>query len=194
MRFLLALTVVLTIGCILEPNYPFTYRPNNMSSTEFVEAADAIVLRETPEWHVTPDGQDGHVIVKAVRFERGNYATVYRASSKLYIVLMENSALGLKSVEDLASILLHEYVHIKTWNSILELTNLSGVCKEIRSEMLSERVVVNSFYRIGYSKKMLHSNLRQYRRLKMQARSDCHAETLKGLPEWPYPRKDATAL
>lgn len=196
MRFLLVLAFafVLAIGCVLEPNRPFTYRPIDMSNQEFVEAANAIVLDNTPEWHVTTDGPDIRVIVKTVRFKRGYYARVYRMSSKLYLVFIENSGLELKSIEDLASVLLHEYVHIKTWDSILALTDLSTDCKEIRSELLSEMIVVNNFYRIGYTKKMLHSNLRQYRRLKMRAKS-CPPETISGLPEWPLPvSDDATAL
>ena len=187
----LLLIITLTLGCVtLEPNYSFTLRSTDMSDEEFVEAAAAIVLVNTPEWYVAPDGPDVRLILKTVHFERGYYATTRRMSTSSYLIFIESDGLSLKTIEELAAVLLHEYVHVKTWNSILGGTDLSRTCKVIRSEMMSESVVIANFYRIGYSRKFLYMNIRRYRQLKHKARL-CPPATLNDLPSQPFPVKNA---
>jgi hypothetical protein len=86
-----------------------------MHYAEFIQRADDMVKVNFPEWYV-----EG--IVRELAFEQVGslFASVnIQEDGTLRITLYEMSW-DLCTVEDLASVLLHEYVHVKIWFRLAE--------------------------------------------------------------------------
>jgi hypothetical protein len=111
------------------------------------------------------------------------------------------SALHLATVEDLAHVLLHEFVHVIKWQEIVAM-NLDADAEEgeIRwctahhHELWANKIVVESFPRLRYSPQMLNRALALYKEhLDLAKASDCPVETYEGFPLLPSPVFDQVA-
>ena len=105
------LASLLLVGCSTTPIQ--TIRDPQMNYLEFIARADIMVEKAYPEWYVedTPIGVDAD--------ERGiRFATTSELLDGSLAVTLYEHGYNLAVVEDLASVLLHEYVHVKIWNDL----------------------------------------------------------------------------
>lgn len=116
---LLLPALLLMLGCastttiVYEPLY--TLRHPDMNYTEFIERADTLVKERFPEWYVEGVGRE-------LAFEQigALFATVDLQEDGTLLITLYEKSWDLCTVEDLAAVLLHEYVHAKIWFRLAE--------------------------------------------------------------------------
>jgi len=173
----------------------YTIRHPDMEPLEFTLLAHEMVKDRVPEWlakgvhiQVNPRAQGGGRYGQTGPDEHG----------KMHIQLFA-SALHLAIVEDLAHILLHEFVHAIKWDDIAAMNLDSDAeedephwCTMYHHELWSNRIVIESFPRLRYSPQMLNRALALYREHLSRAKaSDCPVETYEGFPLLPSPVFDS---
>ena len=170
-----------------EINAPFTIRPIGMDSTTFVRAADDLIERKAARWH-------NHDTQVHLGFGLLNKYGITNKTSDgdLYIVL-GRTALVMATVEDLAAVLLHEYVHVVYWDYVFDNPSLEGAtfeCKKARAEMLANKVVVELYHKIGYRHDMMRHQLALYQSAYVYQRvMECPPEIAIDLPKFVRPIK-----
>ena len=190
------LVVVLsTFGCTFirppaplhEVNAPFTIRPIGMDSTAFVRAADDMLERKAPRWR-----NHGAQVHLGFGLLSKYGVTAKDAEGNLYIVL-GRPALVMATVEDLAAVLLHEYVHVVYWDYVFDNPSFEDAtyeCKRCRAEMLANKVVVEMYHRIGYRHDMMRHQLALYQSAYVyQQVMGCPPEIALDLPKFVRPLK-----
>lgn len=181
------LAALSTFGCTVlqepprprEMHAPFTLRPIGIESTQFVRAADLLIELRAPEYR-------RHSAQVHLGFGLLNkYGITDRNAQGDLIIVLGRPALMLATVEDLAMVLLHEYVHVVTWDEIFN-GNFGGAteeCKKARAEMLANKVTVELYHRIEYRHEMLLHGLRMYRQALTKANvMECPLEITIDLP------------
>lgn len=132
-RLAVSLLLLLVMGCssIAPPAYSFTIRHPQMNYMEFIARADLMVENLFPEWYVegTPIGVDTEQI--GITF-----ASVQRLPDGRLAIELYPHGYHLATVEDLASVLLHEYVHVRIWDE-LETTILNPLCNAAVHEIMA---------------------------------------------------------
>lgn len=104
--------LLLVGGCATwQPHY--TLRYPDMTYFEFLSQADALVAENFPQWYTKN-------VQKELRFGKlnGRYASIKEEKNGTLVMFIYKLSWDLRTVEDLASVLLHEYVHIKIWNDL----------------------------------------------------------------------------
>jgi len=115
---LLLPALLLMLGCasttvVYEPLY--TLRHPDMHYFEFIERADDMVKENFPEWYV--EGIEWELAFEQV----GSwFASVDEQEDGTLLITLYEQSWDLCTVEDLASVLLHEYVHVKIWFRLKE--------------------------------------------------------------------------
>jgi hypothetical protein len=101
-----------------------------MNYLEFIARADLMVKNLYPEWYVegTPIGVDTEEA--GIRF-----ATVSELEDGSLAINIYEYGWNLAVVEDLASVLLHEYVHVKIWNDLKRDFPINIWCRSAVHEM-----------------------------------------------------------
>jgi hypothetical protein len=84
-----------------------------MNYLEFLARADIMVEKAYPEWYVEGVGI-------AVSFDDvgKSFASTHKLDDGTFVIKIYELSWDLSTVEDLASVLLHEYVHVKIWNRL----------------------------------------------------------------------------
>jgi hypothetical protein len=109
------LALLLLSGCAyISPTPQHTLRVPSMQYAEFLARGDAMVKEKFPEWYVEGVTQE-LVFDPDIR-----YASVIQLEDGTFIMYIYEMAWDLCTVEDLASVFLHEYVHVKIWNDLEE--------------------------------------------------------------------------
>ena len=156
-----------------------------MTAEEFVEAANKIIFQRAPEWYA-PATHPLHM--RLSWHDTGRYARMGRLDDGTYAISVDRAALALPVIEDMAHVLMHEYIHVKVWEVVYG-TDFTKVCKELRSEMIANRVMIEEYHSIGYRKALLNQAVHLYAKSRSQARTECPSETWFDQPIWPRPRK-----
>jgi len=172
----------------------YTIRHPDMEPLEFTMLAHEMVKERVPEW-----------LAKGVHIKVNPKAqgTMYGQTwpdehGKMHILLFA-SALHLATVEDLAHVLLHEFVHAIKWDYIAALNLDSDAeedemhwCTMYLHELWANRIVIESFPKLRYSPQMLNRALSLYREHLSRAKaSDCPVEAYEGFPLLPSPVFDS---
>lgn len=140
-----------------EVNAPFTVRRVGMKTVAFVKLADDLILSKAPRWY-NPDTKIH------LNFDTNkNFATTIVTINGTLNIVLERHALVLATVEDMAAVLLHEYVHVESWDYVYTVGELASFeteeykegCLNALAEMLANKVVVEMYYVIGYGRVML---------------------------------------
>lgn len=188
-----ALAVVFSLACGHSPrtttpqeaNAPFILRPVGIESRAFVQAADALIEQKAPEFR----DHDAEVLLGMGLLNK--YGITDRNSEgKLYIVL-GRPALMLATVEDLAMVLLHEYVHVVYWDEVFKPSfgGATNECKKARAEMIANKVTVEMYRAVGYRRSMLLHGIAMYNQAYTYARvMECPLEITIDLPSYVRPR------
>ncbi len=108
----LLIIAMLCIGCATPPpsscHYP---KATDMGYREYLRQAQELVKKELPQWY-----QEDIRVEINIR-AKGRYAYVREAFGET-VIYVTIEALNLELVEDLALVLLHEYVHTKIWKQL----------------------------------------------------------------------------
>ncbi len=167
----------------------YTIRTPNMSYYDAMRAGDKLVLAAAPEWYV--EGTlEMPVIMQASPNLLKRYGEAWIDDEGVYHVVIGRLGLMLATIEDLASIILHEFVHVVLWEEI-EARDWTDKCKSARQELMANKVVIEHYLKLGYTPYMYAHARSLYARAKAKALLfQCPAEVMSDLPEVPMPLKD----
>ncbi len=164
----------------------YTIRTPDMDYYDFLRAADAMVLAAVPDWYVvgTPEMP---VIMHASPNLLRKFGEAGVDDRGVYHVVIGRLGLMLATVEDLATVVLHEFVHVILWEEI-NARDWSENCKNARQELIANKVVIEHYFKLGYTSHMLGNSRRLYAKAKASALlNQCPAEVMSGMPEVPMP-------
>ena len=111
-----AIVLALMAGCVFISSALPISQSNlhlGMRYTEMVARADTMVENKFPEWYV-----EDVPFSRNIDTSTNHFASAFRSDEGTFHITLYDLALNLKTVEDLASVLLHEYVHVKIWNDL----------------------------------------------------------------------------
>ena len=171
-RLAIAILLLVMMGCSSPPTYTYTIRHPQMNYLEFIARADLMVKNLFPEWHVEgiPIGVDfeavGILFADVSRLEDGRLA-----------INIYEEGWNLATVEDLATVLLHEYVHVKIWDE-LEKNILESFCKAAIHEMVAYGVELDQT-KLTVTDGMRSSTGVGYRQAYAEARGYCSSEIVE---------------
>lgn len=181
------LRVILAIGLSLFlyscQTFPFTVgtvcKPEVLLNSPYkdqVLAADLLVKEKFSEWY-----QEGTCITVAPGVD-SSYAesTQIKATKEIYITLNQ-PALSLKNREDLAQILLHEYVHVTGWKTGRH-KELSPTCKMAVDELDAYNIDIQARPVLGSSFALQTNSLILYTVMHIYAVEYCPKDAYKDYP------------
>lgn len=171
----------------------YTIRTPNMDYYDFLRVADAMVLAVAPDWYVvgTPELP---IIVQASPNLLRRFGEAWVDDQGVYHVVIGRLGLMLSTVEDLASVVLHEYVHVLEWEKI-ETQPWSDNCKSARQELMANKVVIEHYILLGYTPYMLEKSRILYAEAQALALlNQCPAEVTSDLPAVPIPISSSKEL
>ena len=172
-----------------EVNAPFTIRPVGMETLSFIKLADELVARKAPRWY-DPDTQI-HLDFGLIK----NFASMRVTDKGTLDIVLERHALVLATVEDLAAVLLHEYVHVDSWDYVYNVGKLTSFeseghkekCLRALTEMLSNKVVVEMYHVIRYGHVLLQHQTDLYQEQYVYAHDNCPTVVTLGMPKVIHP-------
>ncbi len=167
----LALVLLLVLGCSFTGN---TLQRSSMGPFEFIARADIMVEKNFPEWYV--EGTPYMVSLE----ETDNLAAAFKYEDGTFLIVLYEDALNLPLVEDLATTLLHEHVHVKIWDD-LEEDATGELCQGAVQEMTAYRVELEQT-KIQVSRNMRDSIQDWYNTYYFYGVIACPAEIIKNFP------------
>jgi hypothetical protein len=149
-----------------------------MNYIEFLARADLMVEKAYPEWYVEGVGV-------AVSFDDAgrHFASTHKLDDGTFAIKVYELAWDLCTVEDLASVLLHEYVHVKIWNE-LELEIPEPWCNVAVHELTAYEVE-STQTKINVSKSMRVITQMGYNLSYAKGANSCPSELIE---QFPAPR------
>jgi hypothetical protein len=169
-----------------ESGKTYTIRTPDMDYYDFLRAADAMVLAAVPDWYVvgTPEMP---IIMQASPNLLRRYGEAWVDDQGVYHVVLGRLGLMLATVEDLASVVLHEFVHVISWEEIRS-QDWSDNCHSARQELMANRVVIEHYHILGYTPYMLENSRKLYAQAQALALlNQCPAEVFSDMPDVPMP-------
>ena len=109
-------------------------RGPDMTYTEFLALAEEKVEENFPQWHVKDVEKDLRTNEQAMK-----YASVTRKEDGTFVMTLFEPSWDLCAVEDLALVLLHEYVHVRIWDTLNEVSP-NPFCRTALHELTAYRV------------------------------------------------------
>ncbi len=176
-RLLVALALFLTLGCV-SPKVPcWSDTHPDEGYIEFISGAVEVVRDKFPEWYneKTPIALDLE--------DKENLAYANRTEQGVIGIKLTQKALDLCTEEDLASILLHEYVHVKLWDEIAAMVSDTEDCNHIRHELKANLTVAFAYDELGYSTRMLRMALDLYEHYYVGALLECDEAVYNDMPK-----------
>jgi len=169
------------------PTYQtYSVRMPGMSSFDFMKAADLMILETAPEWYVEGTAKIPIVMHSSINI-LDTYGRTWKDEQGVFHVSIDRIGLMLSTVEDLASVILHEYVHVIRWDRI-EDHDWSDNCKEARQELMANKIVIENYNLLEYTPYMLENSYILYADARALALlNQCPAEVMSDLPEIPIP-------
>ncbi len=174
-RLLAALALFVMLGC--GPQVPcWTSTHPEEGYIEFISGAVEIVRDKFPEWYneETPIWVD-------LKDEK-NLAYAKLIEQEPIRIGLTQKALDLCTQEDLASVLLHEYVHVKLWDEIATMADEDTDCNYIRHELEANLTTAFAYDELGYSIRMLAMALNLYEHYYLEALLKCKAVIFEDMP------------
>jgi hypothetical protein len=159
-----------------------------MDYYDFLRAADAMVLAAVPDWYVvgTPEMP---IIMQASPNLLRRYGEAWVDDQGVYHVVLGRLGLMLATVEDLASVVLHEFVHVISWEEIRS-QNWSDNCHSARQELMANKVVIEHYHILGYTPYMLENSRKLYAQAQaLSLLNQCPPEVMNDMPEVPMPKE-----
>lgn len=193
-RALLTIGIVLlfSIGCAstspLSSN-EYTLRPYGMTPRQFANLALEMVEQRVPEW------DPGTIYVKLDLTCEDKLGSAWVDEKGVRHLQLCYQALILSTVEDLASVVLHEFVHLSKWDEI-EKMNLDPEDAEVEwctiavHELWANRIVIENFPKLRYSPQMMALAQDLYWEYRVMARNHCAPELYRSFPYRPQPISD----
>ncbi len=179
------LITLLLITCVFDGdvrNKCYSYSRPGVTPIDFVSDAQDMLKERFPEWFVEEtkifirQSQRGKVFarVRPQRFEGELIMDLYPISLRLC------------TVEDLASVLLHEYVHVKVWDELQERISDED-CRNARHELIANFTVLDAREKLPYSDDLLGGALVLYETYYAFAECVCEPEVYEDYPRPSIP-------
>jgi len=167
-------TLSQTTPCVTcEPSY--TLRHPDMNYTEFIKRADDMVKENYPEWYVEDLAQELELEQLGALF-----ASVDIQEDGTLLVTIYEKSWDLCTVEDFASVLLHEYVHAKIWFQLEEEIE-DEWCRAAMHEVTAYNVELTQT-KINVTSAMLSGTEFGYRFAYIRAMTYCPREAYASFP------------
>jgi hypothetical protein len=176
-----------------ESGKTYTIRTPDMDYYDFLRAADAMVLAAVPDWYVvgTPEMP---IIMQASPNLLRRYGEAWIDDQGVYHVVLGRLGLMLATVEDLASVVLHEFVHVISWEEIRS-QNWSDNCHSARQELMANKVVIEHYHILGYTPYMLENSRKLYAQAQaLSLLNQCPPEVMNDMPDVPVPLSSTKEL
>jgi hypothetical protein len=165
-----------------------------MSYFDFMRAGDRMVELVAPEWYVSGTNETP-IIMHAMPDLLGKFGEAWKDEVGTFHVGIGRRGLMLATVEDMASVVLHEFVHVKMWEEIAA-EDWSWECKSARHELIANKVVIEHFFKIRYTSYMYTNSRILYAEAQAKASiNECPAEVTSDMPSIPlavFPTKDSS--
>ena len=172
----------------------YTIRTPNMDYYDFLRAADALVLAAAPEWYVEGTRELPVIMQASPNLLHGRYGEAWRDDQGVYHVVIGRLGLMLATIEDLASIVLHEFVHVIMWEEI-QAQDWIDECKSARQELMANKVVIEHYRKLGYTPYLYRNSHKLYIEAKTKALlNQCPAEVMSNMPVVPMPKDSSFRL
>lgn len=167
------LVLLLIWGCAEFPDSSrFTIRPSDMDRNEFLALADAQVREHFPEWYVEGIRQEIEL-----DNPKDEFAAVTRQADGTFLMSIYKPAWNLYVVEDLVTVLLHEYVHVKLWDWLAEKIPYEA-CNHAIHELTAYGVELTQS-RIRITEPMLWSARSGFNSFYLQGKLHCSEEIIQ---------------
>ena len=165
----------------------YTIRTPDMNYYDAMRAGDKLVLAAAPEWYVEGTREMPVIMQASPNLLHSKFGEAWVDDEGVYHVAIGRMGLMLATIEDLAAVILHEFVHIITWEEI-GAQDWTDECKEVRQELIANKVVIEHYFKLGYTPFMYENSRRLYARFKTKALlHQCPPEVMSDLPEVPMP-------
>ena len=149
-----------------------------ITATNFVDAAKDMMKEKFPEWFV----EETPVYISSSQEEQLLGRAGPNPDGELVIYLFPES-LRFCSVEDLTSVLLHEFVHVKKWYELDELfPGDDKSCRNARHELLANLEVIRARKELPYNLELYELFTGLYDEYYLFASAVCEPEIYKDLP------------
>ena len=167
----------------------FTIRTPDMSYYDSMRAGDELVKSAAPEWYVEGSREIPVIMQASPNLLRSRLGEAWIDEEGVYHVVIGRMGLMLATIEDLASVILHEFVHVIIWEEV-EAQDWTPECKKARHELMANKVVIEHYLDLGYTPHMLKNSRKLYVEAKALALlNQCPAEVTSDMPEVPMPTK-----
>jgi hypothetical protein len=165
----------------------YTIKTPDMDYYDFLRAADAMVLAVAPDWYVVGTPEMPIIMQASPNLLLGRFGEAWKDDQGVYHVRIGRLGLMLATVEDLASVVLHEFVHVLEWEKINS-QPWSDNCMSARQELMANKIVIEYYVLLGYTPYMLENSLTLYSQAQARAMlNQCPAEVTSDLPNVPIP-------
>ncbi len=165
----------------------YTIRTPNMTYFESMRAGDKLVKAAAPEWYVEGTREMPVIMQASPNLLRDRYGEAWIDEEGVYHVVIGRKGLMLATIEDLASVILHEYVHVILWEAV-KAEDWTEECKTARQELMANRVVIEHYLKLGYSPDIYNNSRKLYAKAKTKALlNQCPTEIMGDMPEVPMP-------
>jgi len=165
----------------------YTVKTRDMAYYDLLRAADEMVRVAVPEWYVEGTPEMPIIMQASPNLLQRRYGEAWRDDAGVYHVRLGRLGLMLAVVEDVASIVLHEFVHVHAWAEI-EAQDWSENCMSARQELMANKVVIEHYHKLGYTPYMLQNSHRLYEQAKFKAAvNQCPIGVMDGMPAIPVP-------
>ncbi len=163
----------------------YTLRPPLMGFFAFMDAADRMVASKAPEWYVV-GSEEQPLIMHAMPNLKNIFGQAWKDEEGVYNISFGRSALFLATIEDAANVMLHEYVHLKIWDEIASHDEWTTECKEARHELVANKVVIESYHKLGYTPHMYRHAKSLYGEARAEAKiAECPEAITIDMPHIP---------
>jgi hypothetical protein len=158
-----------------------------MNYYDAMRAGDKLVLAAAPEWYVEGTREMPIIMQASPNLLHGKYGQAWVDEEGVYHVVIGQSGLLLATIEDLASVILHEFVHVLTWEEI-RAQDWTDECITVRQELVANKVVLEHYFKLGYTPYMYDNSRGLYAQFRAEALLyNCPPEVMSDMPEIPMP-------
>jgi len=137
-----------------------------------------MVKKKFPEWYV-----EGTPFERNFEQIENRYASAHKLEDGTFLIVLYDKGLDLTTIEDLASVLLHEYVHVTIWNDLEEAIPEED-CNSAVHEMTAYGVEIEQT-KIQVSQHLRDSTQYGYDLNYLRGVVFCSADIMA---DWPWPK------
>lgn len=144
---------------------------------QFIKQAVNKVKHKFPQWY---NPKTKIMINTTNTLTNNNIAYTYQPDGKTIVIELTFQALKLCTTDDLSSVILHEFVHVKLWNSIRKKFPKQP-CNNIRHELMANLTVIKAYDQLQKSKEIHNLTIKLYNHFYIKAVERCSPNVYQDL-------------